>query len=92
MHVRLASHCPCDQPFNASHAFSCPKGGLPSIGRKAIKEISAQLLTEVSPNVCIEPVLQPHSGEMFLLQNTNLEDCARVDLWTQNVWDRSKRT
>ena len=29
--TRLATHCPCGQPFSVNHAFSCPKGAMPSI-------------------------------------------------------------
>ena len=50
--TRLATHCPCGQPFSVNHAFSCPKGAMPSLQHNAIRDITAQLLTEVCPNVC----------------------------------------
>ena len=89
---RLASHCPCGQPFSVSHAFSCPKGAMPSIRHDAIRDLTAQLLTEVCPNVGVEPVLQPLSGETFPLRSANVEDGARLDIRAQNFWDRSRRT
>ena len=90
--ARLASHCPCGQPFSVSHALSCPKGAMPSIRHNAIRDITAQLLTEVCPNVGVEPQLQPLSGEKFPLRNTNIEDNARLNIRAQNFWDKSKRT
>ena len=29
--TRLATHCPCGQPFSVNHAFSCPKGAMDSL-------------------------------------------------------------
>jgi len=29
--ARLPTYCPCGQTFSVSHAFSCPKGAMPSI-------------------------------------------------------------
>ena len=60
--ARLPSHCPCGVAFSINHALSCPKGALPSIWRDRIRDITVQLLTEVCPNVAIEPTLQPLTG------------------------------
>ena len=90
--ARLASHCPCGQPFSVSHALSCPKGAMPSIRHNAIRDITAQLLTKVCPNVGVEPQLQPLSGERFPLRSTNLKENARLNIRAQNFWDKSKRT
>ena len=46
---RLLSHCPCWQVFSVAHAFSCPKGALPSIRHNHVRNIMAQLLTKVAP-------------------------------------------
>ena len=89
--TRLATHCPSGQPFSVSHAFSCPKGAMPSIRHNAIRDTTAQLLTEVCPNVCVEPTLQPLTGESFPLRSTNTEEGARLDIKAQNFWDKSKQ-
>ena len=52
---RLPSHCPHGGVFSVDHAFSCPKGALLSIRHNQDRDITAQLLTEVCPNVGIEP-------------------------------------
>ena len=90
--TRLASHCPCGHPFNVSHAFSCPKGAMPTLRHNGIRDIFAQLLTEVCPNVGIEPALQPLSGESFHQCSSNTEDGARLDIRAQDFWDKSKRS
>ncbi len=71
--ARLDTHCPCGQTFSISHAFSCPKGAMPPIRHNGIRDITAQLLTEVCLNVGVEPTLQPLSVESFPLRSTNTE-------------------
>ncbi len=88
--TRLATHCPCGQPFSVNHAFSCSKGAMPSIRHDAIRDITAQLLTEVCPNVCVEPTLQPLTGESFPLRSTNTKEGARLDVKAQTFWDKSQ--
>ena len=75
--TRLAPHCRCGHPFSVSHVFSCPNGAMCSIRRNTIRDITAQLLTEVYPNICVEPTLQPLTGETFPLRSTNIEEGAR---------------
>ena len=65
---------------------------MPSIRHDAIRDITAQLLTEVCPNVCVEPTLQPLTGERFPLRSTNTEEGARLDIKAQNFWDKSKQS
>ena len=83
--ARLPSHCPCV----VNHALSCPKGPLPSIRHDCIRHITTQLLTEVCPNVAIEPTLQPLTGERFSLRSTNVQDKARLDIKAQEFWNKS---
>ena len=88
--ARLPSHCPCGVAFSVNHALSCPKGALPSIRHDRVRDITTQLLTEVCPNVAIEPTLQPLSGERFSLRSTNIEDEARLDIKAQDFWNKSR--
>ena len=90
--ARLPSHCLCGETFSVSHALSCPKPALPSIRHNCIRDLTAQLLTEVCPNVATEPVLQPLSGERFPLRTANVQDDARLDIKAQDFWDRSNRS
>ena len=89
--LNLPTHCACGQNFSVNHAFTCPKGALPSIRHNKIRDITANLLTEVCPNVGIEPTLQVLSGESFPLRSTNVNEGARLDIKASDFWDKSKR-
>ena len=55
-------------------------GVFPTIRHNEIRDITASLLTEVCPNVAIEPPLQPLSGETFRLASANTDNGARLDI------------
>ena len=57
-----------------------------------LRDFTATLLTEVCPNVCIEPPLQALTGEMLLHDTSNSEDGACLDVSAQGFWgDRHQR-
>jgi len=82
---RLPSHCFCGVPFSINHAFTCLKGAFPINRHNRIRDLLADLLTEVCPCVAVEPVLQPLSGEQFQLHPSNVEDNARLNVSTQEL-------
>ena len=43
----IPAHCACETPFTVDHAVLCLKGGLLSVWRNEIKNLTATLLTEV---------------------------------------------
>ena len=63
---------------------------MPSIRHNRIRDLLAQFLTEVCPNVAIQPALQPLTGETFPHRITNTDDGARLDVKAQNFWDSSR--
>ena len=69
---RLPSQCACGQGFSVSHAMDCPRGGFPSKRHNLIRDITANLMTEVCERVAIEPPLPPLSGERFPTQVQSL--------------------
>ena len=89
----LPSHCVCGISFNTDFAFTCPTGGFPSVRHNDLRDFTANLLTEVCPNVCIEPPLQALTGELLPHETSNSEDGARLDVSAQGFWgDRHQRT
>ena len=66
--------------------LSCPKGGFPSLRHNEIRDLTANLLTEVCSNVCVEPELQPLSGESLKNRTVNTEDHARLDIAANGLW------
>ena len=57
----IPSTCTCGKSFTVEHALTCLLGGF------EIRDLTANLMTEVCHNVSIEPHLQPITGETFLL-------------------------
>ena len=45
--VDLPTKCVCGASFSVEHALSCPKGGFPTLRYNEVRDITAQLLTEV---------------------------------------------
>ena len=56
--------------------MGCPCGSFPSIRQNELRDITAELLTEVCHGVGVEPILQPLAGAIFL----HIEDGARLDV------------
>lgn len=55
--------------------------------------MTANLLTEVCSNVCIEPDLQPLTGEVLRNASSNQQDGARLDIAANGFWGgRYQRT
>ena len=83
--MRVPSTCAYGTKFSIEHALSCPKGGFPSVRHNEIRDLTANLLTEVCNDVCIEPDLQPIDGEV-LPTSSNTQDGARLDIATNGFW------
>ena len=60
--------------FSVVHVLSCPKGGFPSIRHNEIRDLTANLLTEVYNGVYIGPDLQPIAGEVLTGATSNPQD------------------
>ena len=82
----LPSKCDCGNNFTVEHALSCAKGGFPSIRHNEIRDLTANLLTEVCNEVCIEPNLQPTTSDQLSGATANSQDGARLDISANGVW------
>ena len=51
-----------------------------------IRDITAQLMSEVCPNVATEPTLQPVTREHFSYRSANIETGACLDVRAQGFW------
>ena len=72
--------------FSAEQSLSCPKGGFPSIRHNEIRDLTADLLTEVCNDVHIEPDLQPVEREVLTGSSANGQDGARLDISANGFW------
>ena len=76
----------CGKSFTVDHALSCPSGGYPTIRHNEIRDLTAKLMTEVCRDVCVEPHLQPLTGENLSYATANREDSARLDIKARGFW------
>ena len=80
------THCACGANFSVEHVFSCPRGGFPSIRHNEIRDITANLLTEVCHDVLVEPNLQSLTGEALAHRTSNVSEGARLDVSVNGFW------
>ena len=85
--VSVATISPCIE-----HALSCSRRGFPSIYHNEIRNITADLLSEVCHRFGTEPSLQPVTGEQFEHRTANREDDARLDIVAQSFWGRDRQS
>ena len=88
---RLPEKCVCGSSFTVEHALTCNRGGFSFLRHNEIRDLSAKLLTEVCPNVGIEPGLQPLSGETLAMRTANRQDEARLDIRAQGFWGERRQ-
>ena len=84
----LPSHCVCGEKFTVDHALNCPRGGYPSIRHNELRNITADLLSEVCHRVGTEPCLQPVTDKQLMCRTMNRVDGARLDIVAENFWGR----
>ena len=73
--------------------LSCPRGGFPSIRHNEIRDITANLLTEVCHDVQVETDLQEVSNEVLSGRTAITTDGARLDIAASGFWGgRYERT
>ena len=68
------------------HALNCKCGGFLSIRHNELRDITADLLTEVCHNVLIEPPLLPLNGESLYHQTAITEDNVRDNIVMSDFW------
>ena len=69
-----------------TRSLSCPKGGFPIMRHNEVRDLTANLMTEVCHDVCIEPALQPVTGELLSGASANTDDGARLDVAASGFW------
>lgn len=91
--ARTPVNCECGTQFSVEHVLSCPRGGFPTIRHNEIRDITANLLTEVCNDVCVEPHLQQVTSEQLVGASANTQDGARLDIAANGLWGgRHERT
>ena len=77
---RLARSCVCGATYSIQYALSCPRGGFIINRHNEIRNYTAELLCEISPEVIVEPLLQPLTGEKFKMKSAISSNDVRADV------------
>ena len=84
--LHIPTTCACGTNFPVEHVPSCPKGGFPTVQHNEVRDLTAFLMSEVCHNMCVEPTLQPITGEALLGTSAITEDGARLDVAASGFW------
>ena len=85
---RLPTQCICVAQNNVQHALSCKKGGFITLRHNHMRNETTELLSQVTKDVKIEPVLQSLTGETFDQRTANTSDDARLDISARGFLDQ----
>ena len=66
--------------MTTDHALTCPCGGYPIARHNEVRNILADTIREVLPDVELEPVLLPYDGEDLNGCTANRSQEARLDI------------
>ena len=72
--------------------FLARKEASPCLRHNEIMDLTANVLSEVCHDVCIEPVLQPLTGEVLSGASAIREDAARLDIAADGFWGDTNLT
>lgn len=82
----LPTECACGKAFRVDHALMCPKGGFPTLRHNEVRDITADLVSQVCSNVCIEPTLQNVPNPASFPSSSNTTEGARLDVAADGFW------
>ena len=85
----IPTYCDCGTHFSVEHSLSCPKGGFLHIRHNEVRGTVGNWLSEVCSDVCIEPTLQPITGETLRGASAITTDGARLDIAANGFWGGS---
>ena len=89
--TNIPSTCTCESKMDIQHAMNCKKGGFITIRHNHLRDLTANLLTEVYKDVDIEPQLLPVTGETFENRTANTSNKARADIKSRVFWVRGQQ-
>ena len=91
--TRIPVSCVCGSSFTVDHVLSCARGGFPILRHNEIRDVTADLLSEVCHDVRTEPDLQPLTGESLVSRSSVTSEGARLDIAVNGFWGgRYERT
>ena len=92
MKCTIPTICACGKSFTIDHGLNCPTGGFPIVRHNEIRDLTVNLMSEVCHDVCVEPTLQPLTGEQLSYATANREDSVRLDVRAGGFWGLSQQS
>ena len=62
--------------FTIDHALNCATSGFPALRHDEVRDFTANLMSEVCHDVCVEPPLQPLTSDHLSYATANREVAA----------------
>ena len=82
----LPTSCPCGSKFDIQHSMSCRKGGFLYIRHNDLRDLTANMMSEVCEDTKTKSKLTPLSGEELRGRTSNNSNEARVDIRSRGFW------
>ena len=89
--MNIPSTCSYRSKMDIQHTMNCKKGGFITIRHNDLRDLTANLLTEVCKDVNIKPQLLPLTGETFNNRTANSSNEATVDITSRGFWVRDQQ-
>ena len=87
----LPTSCPCCSKFDIQHSISWKKSGFIYIRHNDLRDLTANIMSEVCKDTEIEPKLTPLSGVELQGRTSNNPNKARIDIRTRCFWEREQQ-
>ena len=84
----LPPSCPCGSDFNIKRSMSCKKGGFTYIQLNDLRDLTADMMSEVYKDTEIEHKLKLLSGKEVQGTTSNNINKARIDIRTRSFQER----
>ena len=88
---RLQDTCVCGLENNVNHSMICKRGGFICIRHNEVRDLTANMLREISHDVTTEQSLLILEGENLRYGTSNTNDEARVDISARGFWMRGEK-
>ena len=82
----LPTSCLCRSKFDIQHSMSCRKGDFLYIKHNDLRDLTANMISEVCKDTKIKSKLTPLSGEELQGRTSNNSNVARVDTRIRGFW------
>ena len=87
----MPSTCCCSAKMDVQYAMSCKRGGFVTIRHNDLRDLTANLLSNVCNDVEIEPKLLPVTGENVSYRTANTRAEASLDIKSRGFWVRGQQ-